>query len=102
MTAIALLQSAGAAALVMQVLPIVAIGGIFYFLVVAPANKQRRQTQAMLSALKKGDRVITTGGIYGTIQGVENDVVFLKVAENVKVRMARSAITGVVTGEAAE
>jgi len=102
MTAIALLQSAGAAALVMQVLPIVAIGAIFYFLVVAPANKQRRQTQAMLSALKKGDRVITTGGIYGTIQGVENDVVFLKVAENVKVRLARSAITGIVTGEAAE
>lgn len=102
MTAIALLQSAGAAALVMQVLPIVAIGAIFYFLVVAPANKQRRKTQEMLSALKKGDRVITTGGIYGTIQGVETDIVFLKVAENVKVRLARSAITGVVTGEAAE
>jgi preprotein translocase subunit YajC len=102
MTAIALLQSAGAAALVMQVLPIVAIGAIFYFLVVAPANKQRRKTQEMLSGLKKGDRVITTGGIYGTIQGVESDVVFLKVAENVKVRLARSAITSVVTGDAAE
>jgi preprotein translocase subunit YajC len=102
MTAIALLQSAGAAALVMQVLPIVAIGAIFYFLVVAPANKQRRQTQEMLGGLKKGDRVVTSGGIYGTIQGVEKDVVFLKVAENVKVRLARSAITGIVTGEAAE
>jgi preprotein translocase subunit YajC len=102
MTAFALLQSAGAAALVMQVLPIVAIGAIFYFLVVAPANKQRRQTQDMLGGLKKGDRVITSGGIYGTIQGVEKDVVFLKVAENVKVRLARSAITGIVTGEAAE
>src|ERR1700694_906059 len=102
MTAIALLQSAGATALILQVLPIVAIGAIFYFLVIAPANKQRRQTQTMLDALKKGDRVLTSGGIYGTIQGVEKDVVFLKIAENVKVKLARSAVSAVVSGEGAE
>ena len=49
--------------------------------------------------LKKGDRVLTTGGIYGTIQGVEPDAVYLKIAENVKVKVARSAISGVVAGE---
>jgi preprotein translocase subunit YajC len=102
MTAIALLQSAGATALIMQALPIVAIGAIFYFLVIAPANKQRRQTQAMLEALKKGDRVVTSGGLHGTIQGVEKDVVYLKIAENVKVKVSRSAVTGVVTGESSE
>jgi len=53
----------------------------------------------MLSALKKGDRVLTTGGIYGTIQGVEAEVVYLKIAENVKVKVARSAVSGVVTEE---
>jgi len=95
MNAIALLQSAGgASAALIQFLPIVAIGLVFYFLVIAPANKQRKKQQEMLSALKKGDRVITSGGIYGTIQGVEADAVYLKIAENVKVKVARSAITG--------
>jgi preprotein translocase subunit YajC len=53
----------------------------------------------MLSALKKGDRVLTSGGIYGTVQGVEADVVYLKIAENVKVKLARSAVTSIITGE---
>ena len=94
----ALLQSSGVAAIV-QFLPIIAIGLVFYFLVIAPANKQRRKQQEMISSLKKGDRVLTTGGIYGTIQGVEPEAVYLKIAENVKVKVARSAISSVVTGE---
>jgi len=97
---IILLQtSAGTGALIAQVLPILAIGVVFYFIVIAPANKQRKKTQEMLGSLKKGDRVVTSGGIYGTIQGVEAEVVYLKIAENVKVKVSRSAITGVLTGE---
>ena len=100
MNAIALLQSSGGtAAAIANFLPIVAIGLVFYFMVIGPANKQRKKQQEMLSALKKGDRVITTGGIYGTIQGVEPEAVYLKIAENVKVKVSRSAISGVVTGE---
>ncbi len=104
MMTIALLQGAGnsAAALFVQILPILAIGLVFYFLVIAPANKQRKKTQEMLSSLKKGDRVVTSGGIYGTVQGVEADVVYLKIADNVKVKLARSAVTSIVTGETAE
>ncbi len=104
MTTIALLQSAGnsAAALFVQILPILAIGLVFYFLVIAPANKQRRKTQEMLNSLKKGDRVVTSGGIYGTVQGVEAEVVYLKIADNVKIKLARNAITGIVTGETGE
>lgn len=99
MNAIALLQtSGGAASAIVQFAPILAIGLVFYFLVIAPANKQRKKTQEMLSALKKGDRVVTTGGIYGTVQGVEPDAVYLKIAENVKVKVARSAISG-LTGD---
>ena len=98
MNAIALLQSGGAAAFA-QFLPIIAIGLVFYFLVIAPANKQRKKTQEMLGSLKKGDVVVTTGGIYGTIQGVEADHVYLKIAENVKVKVARSAVSNIVTNE---
>ena len=92
--------SAGTGAIIGQVLPILAIGLVFYFIVIAPASKQRKKTQEMLSSLKKGDKVITTGGIYGTIQGVEPDAVYLKIAENVKVKVSRSAVSGVVTGDA--
>jgi len=103
MHTIALLQAAsgnGLGAIIVQVLPIAAIGLVFYFLVIAPANKQRRKQSEMIEALKKGDRVLTTGGIYGSIQGVEGDVVILKIAENVKVKVARSAVSGVITGDA--
>jgi preprotein translocase subunit YajC len=100
MNGIALFQSSGGAtAAIVNFLPIVAIGLVFYFLVIGPANKQRKKQQEMLTTLKKGDRVLTTGGIYGTIQGVEPDAVYLKIAENVKVKVARSAVSGVVTGE---
>ncbi|MGZ5474906.1 MAG: preprotein translocase subunit YajC [Thermoanaerobaculia bacterium] len=100
MNAIALLQTGSTTgALIAQVLPILAIGLVFYFIVIAPAGKQRKKTQAMLSSLKKGDRVVTSGGIYGTIQGVEADVVYLKIAENVKIKVSRSAISSVLTGE---
>lgn len=101
MNAIALLQTAGAGAALIQFAPILAIGLVFYFLVIAPANKQRKKTQEMISSLKKGDTVITTGGIYGTVQGVEPDAVYLKIADNVKVKVARSAVSGVVTGDSA-
>src|SRR6476619_1935678 len=103
MKIIALLQAGGGnatAAFLIQIAPIAAIFLVFYFLVIAPANKQRRKTADMLSSLKKGDRVVTSGGIYGTIQGVEAEVVYLKIADNVKVKLARSAITGVITGDA--
>ncbi|HEX7151452.1 MAG TPA: preprotein translocase subunit YajC [Thermoanaerobaculia bacterium] len=95
----ALLQAAGsggAAGLITTFLPIIAIGLVFYFLVIGPANKQRKQQQAMLSALQKGDEVVTGGGIYGTIQSVEGETVILKISENVKVKVLRSAIASVI------
>ena len=89
-------------AFLINILPIAAIFAVFYFLVIAPANKQKRKTQEMLNSLKKGDRVVTSGGIYGTVQGVEPEVVYLKIAENVKVKVARSAVTGLVSAEGTE
>ncbi len=88
MNTLALLLQAGGnstSAFLLNILPIAAIFAVFYFLVIAPANKQKKKTQQMLNSLKKGDRVVTSGGIYGTVQGVEPEVVYLKIAENVKV-----------------
>jgi preprotein translocase subunit YajC len=73
---------------------------IWYFLVIRPQQQQRRKTQEMLSNLKTGDRVVTSGGIYGTIVSFRNGVVQLQIANQVKVDVARSAITGMVTEEA--
>ena len=72
---------------------------IWYFLVIRPQQQQRKKLQEMLAALKTGDRVVTSGGIYGTIVGFRNGVVQLQIASQVKVEMARSAITGVATDE---
>jgi preprotein translocase subunit YajC len=72
---------------------------IWYFLVLAPQSKQRKKLQEMLASLKSGDRVVTSGGIYGTIVGFRDNKVQLQIAAQVKVDVARSAITGVVNDE---
>lgn len=82
-------------------MPLVLIILIFYFLVFRPQQQQRHKTQDMLSNLKTGDRVLTTGGIYGTIVGFRDSVVQLQVANQVKIDVARSAISGLATDEKA-
>jgi preprotein translocase subunit YajC len=72
---------------------------IWYFLVIRPQQQQRRKLQQMLGNLKTGDRVVTSGGIYGTIVGFRNGVVQLQIANQVKVELARSAITGLASEE---
>ena len=79
-----------------QLLPLALILVVFYLLLILPARKQQKQKEAMLAALKKGDRVVTSGGIHGTVAHVEDDAVLLKVAENTKIRVARSAVAGLV------
>jgi preprotein translocase subunit YajC len=72
------------------------IFGVFYFLVIMPAKKQQKKKDAMIGALKKGDKVVTSGGIYGTVAAVEDQTLLLKIAENTKIRVAKSAIGGPV------
>ncbi|MFA5139476.1 MAG: preprotein translocase subunit YajC [Elusimicrobiota bacterium] len=73
--------------------PTIAIFLIFYFLVIRPQQKQMSEHKKMLEALKKGDRVLTSGGVYGTVVSLRGPDVELKVAENVKLLVARSAIS---------
>ena len=68
--------------------------GIFYFLMIRPAQNRQKKVAEMLRNLKNGDKVVTNGGIYGTIVGLEEDAVQLRVAEQVKIKIARSAIAG--------
>jgi preprotein translocase subunit YajC len=72
------------------------IFGVFYFLVIMPAKKQQKKKESMIAALKKGDKVVTTGGIFGTVATVEDQTVLLKISENTKIRISKSAIGGPV------
>jgi preprotein translocase subunit YajC len=68
---------------------------IFYFLIIRPQNKKKKESENMLKSLKKGDKVVTIGGINGTIQKLSDDSVVLKVDSNTKITMSRSAISTV-------
>ena len=65
---------------------------IFYLIVFLPARNRQKKTQAMIDNLKAGDKVITSGGIYGTIVSTKDDRIQLRIAENVKIELSRSAV----------
>jgi preprotein translocase subunit YajC len=90
-------QGGGAGGLGM-LLPIVLIFVIMYFLMIRPQQKKHREHQAMLGSLKKGDRVITTGGLLGTVLNIKEkeNIVVLKLGENIKVEAQKGAIAHVI------
>ncbi|MFA6856957.1 MAG: preprotein translocase subunit YajC [Treponema sp.] len=98
MSFVPFLQSAGSASTtggflssaVLMVLLIV----IFYFFLIRPQNKKQKETEKMLAALKKGDKVVTIGGIHGVISSLKEKTVIVKVDDNVKLEFSRSAISG--------
>lgn len=74
---------------------------IFYFMILRPQQKKQKERQKMLEAVKKGDKVVTTGGMYGTVAGMDDKTLLVQVAENVKLRFDRSAIAAITReGEA--
>jgi preprotein translocase subunit YajC len=75
---------------------------IMYFLIYLPQQRQRKKMQEMHAALKNGDKVVTTAGIYGTINGLDGETVILKIADNVKIRIARAAIAQVEASDDAK
>jgi preprotein translocase subunit YajC len=83
-----------------QVLLMVLIFGVFYLIVVRPMRKKQLQVETMLGQLKNGDKVLTSGGIYGTVVGVSDDQVQLRVADHVKIQVAKSAVTQLVEDSA--
>jgi preprotein translocase subunit YajC len=90
------MQGANGSQTLMSVVPFILIIAIFYFFIIRPQNKKQKETQKMIDALKKGDKVVTIGGIHGVVSSTKEKTIILKVDENVKIEVNRSAISGVV------
>jgi preprotein translocase subunit YajC len=85
---------------IMSILPLmVGMFAIMYFIVIRPQQKQKREREAMLSAMKKGDRVVTTSGIHGTVAGLDEHTVVLRVGDQVKLTFDRAAVGRIVQAD---
>ena len=93
---------AGSGAVLTQVVFFGAIFAIFYFLLIRPQQKQRRDRERMLGAVKKGDRVVTSSGLHGTVTGLTEHTITLRVADQVKLEFDRSAIGRILTESASD
>lgn len=82
--------------LISSLLPFILIILVFYFLILRPQQKRQKERQKLLDAVKKGDKVITSAGIHGVIEGVDGNEVLVKIADNVKVKMEKSAIASIL------
>ena len=80
-------------------LPIILLFVIFYFMLIRPQQTQQKKRKEMLASLKKGDRVISIGGIYGMLKEVQDDIVILRIADNVNIKMARGGIERILGEE---
>lgn len=89
----AVTSSMGAGASLMSLMPMVIIFVIFYFFLIRPQLKRQRQVEEMISNLKKGDKVVAAGGIYGVINKIDGEMVLLEVAEGMKISVTKSSIT---------
>ena len=103
MTVMALQASGPASVLGNPLVMMIVVMGIFYVMLILPQQRQRKKMQAMIAALKSGDKVVTNSGIYGTINAIDGDTLILKIADTgssaVKIRIARSAIAQVEAPE---
>ncbi len=81
---------------ILSFLPLILMVVVFYFLLIRPQQKRQREVQKLIENLKKGDRVVTSGGMIGTVTSLQNDYVVLKVGDNesTKIEVIKSAVTG--------
>ena len=79
------------------IIMMVAIFAIFYFILIRPQQKKMKEHKKMVDELKKGDEIITAGGMYGTVEGVAPETLTVKIAEGTKVKITRGSIAAVVT-----
>ncbi|MDP8222675.1 MAG: preprotein translocase subunit YajC [Candidatus Lernaella stagnicola] len=82
-----------------SLIPIILIGIIFYFFLIRPQSKRQKEHQSLLSELKRGDEVVTTGGVIGRIHSVTDTVITLEVAQNMRIRVLKGQIAGLHTAE---
>jgi len=103
MSFLSLLQAAGGASttgsFMSLIVTVVLMIAIFYFFLIRPQSKRQKETEKMLAALKKGDKVVTIGGIHGTVTSTKEKTVVLKVDDNTKIEFSRTAIASVEKSE---
>jgi preprotein translocase subunit YajC len=92
-------QSSGQGGQIMAFLPLILLFAVFYFLLIRPQQKKAKTHKQFMENLKKGDRVVTSGGMYGTITGVTDDSVTIEVAEKVRVKVLKGAIADYAKGD---
>ena len=92
-------EQGGIGAVFSSLLPIILIFVIFYFLLIRPQSQKAKDHRKMLDNLQKGAKIITAGGIYGVIEDINENTATVKIAENVKIKISRSTIAGLRTGE---
>ncbi len=88
--------SGGSGSAIAGFLPIILMFGVFWFLIIRPQKKQADQRKAMIQAIKRGDKIVTNGGLFATVRDVKGDRVVATIAENVKVEIAKSSVSAVV------
>ncbi|MBK8553921.1 MAG: preprotein translocase subunit YajC [Ignavibacteria bacterium] len=93
-----LLQQApgGMESILSSIVPFLLIIVIFYFLILRPQQKRQKERAKLLESIKRGDKIITAGGIHGTIEAIEDKTILVKVSESVKMKMERSSITTII------
>lgn len=90
-------EGGGGAGGLLGMLPMfVMLGLVFWFMIIRPQKKQQTQRKTMLDAIKRGDKIITSGGLFATVKDVKDDRVVATIAENIKVEIAKSAVSAVV------
>lgn len=94
--------AAGEGSLLMTVVPFALIFIIFYFFLIRPQNKKQKETEKMIAALKKGDKVVTIGGIHGVVASTKEHTIIVKVDDGAKIEFNRSAIATVIADKVEE
>jgi len=95
MTIALLLQSGGAGSFIIQLAPLFLIFGVFYFLIIVPQRKRQQKLQETISALKAGDRIVTTGGIIAKVTEVRDNTLVVRSADKTMLEISRAAVTGI-------
>ncbi|HSW39380.1 MAG TPA: preprotein translocase subunit YajC [Acidobacteriota bacterium] len=94
-----ILQAAQQPDVLAGLLPIIIIGVIFYVLIFMPMRKRQKKAEMMIAALQTGDKVITSSGIYGVVAAIKEKTFILKIADQVKIEVAKNAIAGIQESE---
>jgi preprotein translocase subunit YajC len=89
-------QPGGGMGMLSSLVPFILIIGVFYFLIIRPQQKRQKERTKLLAAVKVGDEVITAGGVYGKIDHIEENIVYLKISDNTKIKIEKSSVANIV------